>query len=174
VRVRVAVAWRIRWLCAYAMNASKAMACRDARVGHSTADYHLKNDPDFAAQAEEVKDHALDLLHTRCMQRAIEGDCEPVYWQGEVVGRIRKFDSRFQIEMLRAHMPDKFKAPGSGQSINVQGDILVLTEEARAKLIAANRERIMALPDSTDFTPAGEAIGERCTNDLPSPSDGAP
>src|SRR5207253_1403007 len=52
VRVRVAIAWRARWLCDYAMSGSKVMACRNARVGHSTVDYHLKNDPDFAAQAE--------------------------------------------------------------------------------------------------------------------------
>jgi hypothetical protein len=32
------------------MSASKVMACRDACVGHSTADNHLKNDADFAAQ----------------------------------------------------------------------------------------------------------------------------
>lgn len=118
--VRVAMAWRIRWLCAYAMSASKAMAGREARVGHSTADYHLKNDPDFAAQADSAKEHTDDLLHIRCMQRCIEGDIEPVYWQGEVVGHVRKFDSRLQIEMLRAHMPDKFKTPGSGQRTSTQ------------------------------------------------------
>jgi hypothetical protein len=92
-RVRAAIVWRSHWLCAYAMSGSKVMACRVARVGHSTADYHLKNDLDFAAQAESAKDHADDLLHTRCMQRCIEGDIEPVYWQGDV-GYIRKFDTR--------------------------------------------------------------------------------
>ena len=32
--------------------------------------------------------------------------------QGELVGHIRKYDTRVQIEMLRAHIPDKFKTPG--------------------------------------------------------------
>ncbi len=89
------------------MSGSKVMACRNARVGHSTVDYHLKNDPDFAAQAEAAKLHAIELLFTRAMQRAVEGDCEPVYWQGIKVGHVRKFDSRLQIEMLRALMPDR-------------------------------------------------------------------
>src|SRR5947207_10896867 len=63
------------------------------------ADYYLKNNPDFAAQAEAAKAHAVDLLFTRCMQRCLEGNVEPIYWQGIVVGHIRKFDSRLQIEM---------------------------------------------------------------------------
>src|SRR5207253_8504284 len=119
VRVRVAIAWRAHWLCAYAMSGSKVMACRVAQVGHSTIDYDLKNDTDFAAQAEEAKEHAIDLLHTRCMQRCLEGDIEPVYWQGEVVGHIQKFDTRLLIEMLRGHMPHIFKTPGSSQ-VNVE------------------------------------------------------
>ena len=44
-------------------------------------------------------------------------------------------------------MPEKFKTPGTGAPTTINGDVLVLTEEARAKLIQANRERIMALPE---------------------------
>ena len=61
--------------------------------------------------------------------------------------------------MLRAHMPEKFKTPGTGAPTTINGDVLVLTEEARAKLIQANRERIMALPEGFvegEFTKVGE------------------
>jgi hypothetical protein len=146
VRVRAAVAWRARWLCNYAMSGSKVMACRNARVGHSTADYHLKNDPDFAAQAEAAKAHAIDLLFTRCMQRCLEGDVEPIYWQGIVVGHIRKFDSRLQIEMLRAHKPDTFKTAGVNVNIGARGDVFVLTEEQRHELQRINKEYLLTAP----------------------------
>jgi hypothetical protein len=110
-------------------------------------------------QAEVAHAYFVDLLHMRAAQRGIEGDCEPVFWQGIEVGHVRKFDSRLQIEMLRVHMPEKFKTPGSGTQINAQGDVLVLTEEARMKLIQANRERIMALPEGYlegEFTKEGQ------------------
>jgi hypothetical protein len=107
--------WHARWLAVYAMGGSKVMACRAARVGHSTGDYHLKNDPDFAAQA-------IELLFTQCMQRRLEGDVEPIYWQGIVAGHIRKFDSRLQIEMLRALMPTTFKTPGTAPANVETGD----------------------------------------------------
>jgi hypothetical protein len=110
------MSWRAKWLAAYAMGASQAMAARAAKVGHSTAEYHLKNDPDFAAQAEAAKAHAIDLLHARAMQRCLEGDCEPVFWQGIEIGHVRKFDSRLTVELLRAHMPERFKTPVTSAS----------------------------------------------------------
>ena len=84
---------------------------------------------------------------------------EPVYHMGIRVGYIRKFSDKLQIEMLRAHMPEKFKTPGTGAPTTINGDVLVLTEEARAKLMQANRERIMALPEGFiegEFTKVGQ------------------
>jgi hypothetical protein len=147
LRVRAIIAMRARFLMYLATLGSQKAACRKARCSHEDISYQLKNDPDFMAQAEVAHAYFVDLLHMRAAQRAIEGDCEPVFWQGIEVGHVRKFDSRLQIEMLRAHMPEKFKTPGTGAPTTINGDVLVLTEEARAKLIAANRERIMALPE---------------------------
>ena len=85
------------------------MAARAAKVGHSTAEYHLKNDPDFAAQAEAAKRRTPLIYCTQgAMQRCLEGDCEPVFWQGIEIGHVRKFDSRLTVELLRAHMPERF------------------------------------------------------------------
>jgi hypothetical protein len=106
------------------MSGSKVMACRVARVGHSTADYHLRNDLDFAAQ--------------------------------EVVGYIRKFDTRLQIEMLRAHMPAIFKTPGTAP-VNVEtGDkILVMDEATRAKLIERRKERLLKMKAQREAKDSG-------------------
>ncbi len=81
-----------------------------------------------------------------------------MFWQGIEVGHIRKFDSRLQIEMLRAHMPNTFKTPGSGP-INIEtGDkILVMDEPTRAKLMAARREALLDMPT----TQAQEGEDER-------------
>ncbi len=147
VRVRGAIAWRARWLCIYAMSASKIMACRTARVGHSTVDYHLTNDVDFRTQAEAAKAHAIDLLFGRAFQRCLEGDIEPIYWQGMVVGHVRRFDSRLQIEMLRALKPDLFKTPGHSVTVSAPSqNILVMDEVTRAKLIEKRRQALLAMP----------------------------
>jgi len=151
-RARVTIAWRAHWLAVYASSGSKFHAARTAHVGVSTVDYHLRSDPDFAEQAEAAKAHAIDLLYTRAFQRCLEGDIEPVYWQGIVVGHIRKFDSRLQIEMLRALKPDVFKTPGqTPANINTgQQNILVLDEATRVELIEARRQALMAMPGPDD------------------------
>jgi hypothetical protein len=145
LRVRAAIKWRSTWLLNFAMSGFKSMACRNANVSEHTADFHLRSDPDFAAMADAAKAHAIDLLHARVFQRCLEGDIEPIYWQGICVDHIRKFDGRLQIEMLRAHKPETFKTPGQG-NINIEtGDkILVMDEATRAKLIDRRRENQLA------------------------------
>lgn len=66
----------------------------------------------------------------------MRGDVEPIYWQGIKVDHVRKFDSRLQVEMLRALMPATFRTPGTAP-VNVEtGDkILVMDEATRAELI---------------------------------------
>ena len=78
-------------------------ATKAARVSYNTFRLHQRNDPEFAAQIREAEAQGAELLHYACFQRAVEGNLEPVYFQGQVVGHIRKFDTRLQIEFLRGH-----------------------------------------------------------------------
>jgi hypothetical protein len=94
------------------------------------------------------------MLHARAFLRSVEGDCEPVFYMGEPVGYVRKFDSRLQIEMLRAHRPDKFKTAGVQVNLATKGDIWVLTEEQRHELQRINRAYLEATPP-----PAGTDVG---------------
>jgi hypothetical protein len=84
-----------------------------ARVCYNTVRAHERNDPEFAAQLKEAEEEGAQLLHDVCFKSALEGDLEPVYWKGQVVGHVRKIDNRLRIEMLRAHMPSKFKTPAA-------------------------------------------------------------
>jgi hypothetical protein len=111
-----------------------------------TAYFHRRNDAEFAEQWEEAESHAADLILGRAFQRALEGDCEPVFWQGIEVGHVRKFSDKLQIELLRAYRPDQFKTPGTNVNIATRGDVFVLTEEQRHELQRINRERILATP----------------------------
>ena len=45
---------------------------------------------------------------------------------GVPVSYIRKYDSKLQIEMLRAHRPDRFKTAGVNVTIGAKSDIFVL------------------------------------------------
>jgi hypothetical protein len=94
----------------------------------------------FDEQCLVAMDYAAELLEARAFQRALEGDIEPIVYMGVVVGHVRKFDSRLQIELLRAYRPDKFKSPGTNVNIATKSDIFVLTEEQRMELQRVNRD----------------------------------
>lgn len=112
-RARRALRWRPRFLAALAASSSFTFAARAAKISYNTFRLHQRNDPDFARQVAEAEERAVDLLHAQCFKAALEGVIEPIYFQGKIVGHTRKFEPRMAIELLRAHMPDKFKTPGS-------------------------------------------------------------
>jgi len=59
--------------------------------------------------------------------------------------------------MLRAYKPDTFKTAGVNVNIGAKGDIFVLSEEQRDKLIEINREFLLTSPlprnDEAQFAP---------------------
>jgi hypothetical protein len=127
-------------------------ACKSACVAYNTAKYHRAQDRQFDEQCLAAMDYAGELLESRAFQRALEGDVEPILYMGVVVGHIRKFDSKLQIEMLRAYKPDRYKTPGTTVNVGTKGDIFVLTEEQRHELQATVFGQAVSrtrLPDHT-------------------------
>ena len=119
------------------------LSCRSAKVSRDTAYEHRKADPEFAGQWDEAQEHALDLLHARVWQRSLEGDLEPVFYMGVPVAYIHKFDSKLQIELLRAWKPDRFKTAGVNVNVGTRGDVFVLSEAQRHELRQINREWLL-------------------------------
>jgi hypothetical protein len=145
LRVKYALTWRPRYLAALALSGGSVVAARAAGVSAPTVIAHRKQDPDFEQQCLMAEEMAVQLLHDVAMQRAIEGECEPVFWQGIVVGHIKKVDNRLIIEMLRAKMPKVFKTPGTKIDINnnqLNSNTFVCTAEEQDKLIALRREAL--------------------------------
>jgi hypothetical protein len=149
-RARYALVWRPKFLAGLSLTNSPTLAARFARTTKQTVYNHRKWDSEFAQQWQEAVENAVDLLHARAFQRALEGDCEPVFYMGVPVGYVRKFDSRLQIELLRAYKPDKFKTPGTNVNIGTRGDVFVLTEEQRHELMQINREFLLNSPVQQD------------------------
>jgi hypothetical protein len=153
---RYARRWRPRFLAMLSVTNSPTLAARAARVHRDTAFEHRKQDPEFAKFWADACERAVDLLEARAFQRAVEGDLEPVYYMGVVVDYVRKFDSRLQIELLRAKRPGTFKTPGVNVNVGVKSDVFVLTEEQRHELMRINREWLLTspLPNGEPYKPA--------------------
>jgi hypothetical protein len=144
---RYAMMWRPTFLAVVALSYEILIGCKAAGVSHVTVSRQRKADPDFDAQVIAAQAHCISLLHAMSLRSAIEGDCEPVFWQGIEVGHIRKFDNRLRIELLRAHLPSRFKTPGA-QAPLIAGDnnqVMIMTPERQDELIRLRREALEAM-----------------------------
>jgi hypothetical protein len=146
-RAQYALMWRPRLLAVVALTRSVMLGCKAAHVAYNTVKAHRRADPAFDRQIFAAQEHAVELLHDVTMRDAIEGTCEPVLWQGIPVCWVRKYDNRLRIEMLRAHMPDRFKTPGAKVSVNTGNtlNLAVVDESTRDALVALRQEALQAL-----------------------------
>ncbi len=146
-----AIHWRPRYLAVLSLSRSDIFACRAAKIARMTPLRHRKDDPEFDLQCQAAEEHAIELLHDVTMKSAIEGECEPVFWQGIEVGHIRKVDNRLRIEMLRARMPKTFKTPGSKIDIstgNTQNNNMFICGPAEvAQLVALRQEALKKIAE---------------------------
>ena len=162
------------FLSALAASCSFTFAAKAAGISYNTFLLHQRNDPEFARQVSEAEEQAADLLHARCFRAVIEGELEPVYSQGEIVGYTRKFDSRLAIELLRAHMPNTFRTPGAKVNVSTGNQLAggnnyivdtpemlrlqAMRQEALRKL-AEKKAQAREVPPNGGFVGTGPAAG---------------
>lgn len=124
-RAEYAMRWRPMFLAVVSLTHGITLGCRAAGVAENTVLGQREADVDFDAQVLAAQAYCIQLLHSVTMRDAIEGVLEPIFWQGIEVGHVRKVDNRLRVEMLRAHMPQTFKTPGSKVNVNT-GNQLIL------------------------------------------------
>jgi hypothetical protein len=160
-RARYALMWRPRLLAVVAMTKSIMLGARAAGVAYNTVKAHRRQDPDFDRQVIAAEARAVELLHDVTMKEAIEGRCEPVFWQGIPIGHIIKTDNRLRIEMLRAHMPNTFKTPGAKVAVHT-GDVnqVLVCDGATVNALVALRQEALRLMAGGSVQPVAHD-GER-------------
>ena len=68
-----------------------------------------REDESFAAEWEDAAMIGAARLEDEARKRAAEGWEEPVWYQGEQCGTVRKFSDTLLICLLKAHHPDKYR-----------------------------------------------------------------
>lgn len=69
--------------------------------------YNLKDsDPEFSAAWDEALKQATDALIIEGRRRALKGVEEPVFYQGDVCGYIRRYSDTLLMFLVKAHRPE--------------------------------------------------------------------
>ncbi len=91
------------------------------KAHHSRQDAYKERNPEgkdqtgqleaqeFAAAWEAALEVATDMLELEARRRAEQGTLEPVFYQGEVCGKVKKYSDTLLIFLLKAHRPEKFR-----------------------------------------------------------------
>lgn len=116
------------FLKAWSETFSVARAAEVANVGRASHFRWLRKDAKYAKAFRQRKEEAGNYLEDEAISRAGEGWLEPIYYQGNVCGEVRRFDSGLLQFLLRGMLPQKYgaRAEISGpQGAPVQGKIEV-------------------------------------------------
>jgi hypothetical protein len=115
---------------AYIKDPALTHICDKVGITRTTHYQWLKDDPAYAAEFERAKERAVESMEEEARRRAVAGVDEPVYYQGEVCGAIRKYSDTLLIFMLKAARPkvyrERFEHSGpDGGPIQVDGAMRV-------------------------------------------------
>lgn len=116
--------------------------------------YSLKDsDPEFSVAWDEALKQATDALIIEGRRRALEGVEEPVFYQGEVCGYVRRYSDTLLMFLVKAHRPEY--ATERKQLTGADGSPLIpatpsLTDKERAILATVASQLLQAECDDAE------------------------
>ena len=111
--------WRLVFLEELSKTGNVSAAAKRAKVARNTA--YLARGMEgkdeagqieaqrFAAAWDEALEVAIEMLELEARRRAEQGTLEPVFYQGEICGRVKKYSDTLLIFLLKAHRPEKYR-----------------------------------------------------------------
>lgn len=149
--------WVPIFLDALAESPNITAAARSAGITRQAVHARRKSDPRFAASMDDAIEQSTDALVGEMYRRARDGTEKPVFYQGEVCGRVREFSDTLAMFLARAHRPavygEKVHQTISGpDGAPLRVEVAYLDDDRDPDHDAA------APPGTTGDPPPGEAI----------------
>ncbi len=135
------------FLTAYALTGNITTAAIAAQIDRKRHYEWLNNDLNgtYAAAFAAAREQAADLLEQEARRRAVEGWDEPVFYQGEPVGAVRKYDSTLLIFLLKGIRPEKYRERAAVEHTGKGGGPIEHRHERKPDLTNLSDEELMAL-----------------------------
>jgi hypothetical protein len=126
---------KARFLLIYPDYGTIEHAAKEAGVSAKTVYNWIKADAEFTKQVEDIRPVAksvyVGVLEAEAHRRAVKGVLEPVFYQGKLVSRIRKFSDVLLIVLLKANAPEKYI---ERQAVEHTGNIGIQIKEVEVRL----------------------------------------
>jgi hypothetical protein len=106
--VKVTAEKKEQFLAAIRQGCTVSVASRALNIDPRSFYRHKVDEPDFAEDWNAAYKEGTELLEEEARRRAAEGWDEPVFYQGEIVGYVRKYDSTLLMFTLKARDRDRY------------------------------------------------------------------
>lgn len=101
--------WRPVFLEALADTGNVSKSCEIADIARQSAYRHKSKFSGFSDDWEVALKIGMSTLEDEAVRRARDGVDEGIYYQGDVVGHVRKYSDTLLIFLLKAHKPEKYR-----------------------------------------------------------------
>lgn len=121
------------------LSVSDTAAARKANIDRRYIADWRKSDPDFAVRYQDAREQDADNLEDEMTRRAWEGTLEPIVYQGDHCGWVRKLDNNLLMRAVEARKPEKYRqrseqaitgAQGAPLAVNITRRIIRPKKEA--------------------------------------------
>lgn len=113
-------------------------ACKAVGISKQTAYNWRDSDIEFREEWDTAIELATEDLEKECRRRAYEGVLEPVFYQGEEVGTVRRFSDVlliFQLKALNARYRDKLTVDVNRIDADIERELAII--RSRSQVAAA-------------------------------------
>lgn len=146
------------FLVAYEKVLTQKAACEQVGLSYNTLFWHKKNNKDFADKFELAREKVSDAIEAEAIRRAFEGDQEPQFYRGEVVGYIQRKSDRILEKLMEGARPEKYarqkmEVTGKdGKPLTPEIDDVVLARRIAWLLTKASRGHAVTEPKQVNET----------------------
>lgn len=120
------------FLAAYAELANITDAAKAAQVARSMHYVWLQKSEEYAEAFRHAEAEAIDALEKEARRRALHGVNEPVFYQGEECGAVRKYSDTLLIFLLKGARPDTYRENFKAELTGPNGGPVVVRLEGEA------------------------------------------
>ncbi len=129
--------WQAPFLEALAKCGHVGNAAESAKVSREAVYKHRRTDPVFAEAFEAAAELGARGLEDEARRRSHDGVDEPVFYQGQQCGTVRRYSDSLLMFLLRARFPDVYRERRSVELTGQDGGPVQFRTIADLKALAA-------------------------------------
>src|SRR5262245_14799001 len=122
---------KAKFLAAYERLGNATAVAEETGISRYTHKEWLKKSETYRQAFQEADDAATEVLEKEAIRRAVEGNEEPVYYNGQKVGTVRKYSDVLLIFLLKSKRPEVYRERYDARltaNLNVQSAVKVVHE----------------------------------------------